>query len=223
MRLCLSVSLLYSVFGFQCGIVPLNRTLTYSLWDRWRWITNTNTISPIYNRKQSNRESAENENKNWLWNSLSRNNALHEDIGSRDGTEYNQITHFESRRIVIIARPNVIIISVILSLIIVVTFFNIVFFSLHAFMVTISIDRSIHFSSVFVNFFFLSSLIAKRKATRFWISIVIIVAVVGWFQILVYFFSLFWKLKTLETMLTIIESIFICIMSRFVLWAPRLC
>lgn len=125
MRLCLSVSLLYSVFGFQCGIVPLNRTLTYSLWDRWRWITNTNTISPIYNRKQSNRESAENENKNWLWNSLSKNNAPHEDIGSRDGTE---ITHFESRRIVIIARPNVIIISVILSLIIVVTFLNIVFF-----------------------------------------------------------------------------------------------
>lgn len=69
---------------------------------------------------------------------------------------WNQITHFESRRIVIIARPNVIIISVILSLIIVVTFLNIVFFSLHAFMVTISIDRSIHFSLVFVNFFSLS-------------------------------------------------------------------
>lgn len=112
---------------------------------------------------------------------------------------WNQITHFESRRIVIIARPNVIIISVILSLIIVVTFLNIVFFSLHAFMVTISIDRSIHFSLVFVNFFFsLSFLIAKRKATRFWISIVIIVAVVSWFQILVYFFRYFENLKHLR-------------------------
>lgn len=140
-----------------------------------------------------------------------------------------KITHFVSRRIVIIARPNVIIISVVPSLIIVVVFLLwlllvLLLLFLH-FMVTFSIDRSIHISFDFLFLFsvFLFRFFAKQTATRFWISIVIIVAVA---VAVCWLIALFWKLKALETMLTIIGSKFIHVHSvsrfRFVLWAPCL-